>query len=429
MSGTITTGKLILTQNTSNSDAFDRLRVSNIETLCDLSHIYNKNSFEVSEFISPTGATSNHIATNSYIQMALTNGGLTGKIIRQTNEYVPHQAGKSKLMMFSGIMEYISGGTTGVVSRIGCFDSSVEKTVIPGNGNGCFFELNNKTLYVVVRNNDNDFEKVAQSDWNYDSFNGLGPSGITLNDYSKCLLFGIDQESNGVGRVRFGFFFYGKFCLAHIFNHSGSGIPTSTAIAVPYNKTPKLPIRYEISSTTPANAEMRMICSTIISEGGFEPSGLSFSIGRSTIQNITSTTTPIPIIAVKLRESEPYNRKTIILKSLSILNTSNNTFQWDLYVLPDDTYLSGGAWNNIDDNNSIAQYNNTPTSINTTGAVLVESGYSTDTSYVSFKNNKYLGSIILNSNIGGKSKIMCLCGVSLGGTITTVGSLSWIEII
>ena len=429
MSGTITTGKIILTQNTSNNDAFDRLRVSNVETLCDLNHIYSKNPFEVGEYISETGATSNHISTNSYVQMSLTNEGITGKVIRQTNEYIPHQSGKSKLMMFSGVMEYIAGGTTGVVARVGCFDSSEDKKIITGNGNGCFFELNNKTLYVVIRNNDNDFEKVAQTNWNYDTFNGLGPSGITLNDYSKCLLFGIDQESNGVGRVRFGFYFYGKFCLAHIFNHSGVGTPTSTALTIPYNKTPKLPIRYEISSTTPANAEMRMMCSTIISEGGFEPSGLSFSFGRPTVKTITSTTTPIPIIAVKLRESEPFNRKTIILELLSILNTSSNAFQWDLYILPDDSYISGGTWNNVDVNNSIAQYNNTPTSITQAGSILVESGYSTGTNNTTFKNDKYLGGIIINSNITGKSKVMCLCGVSLGVTITTVGSISWLEIL
>ncbi len=429
MSGTITTGKIILTQTTSNTDAFDRLRISNVETLCDVNHIYSKNSFEINEYISATGATSNHISTNSYVQMALTNGGVTGKVVRQSTEYIPHQAGKSKLMMFSGIMESIAGGTTGVVSRIGSFDSSEEKTITAGNGNGCFFELDNKTLYVVIRNNDSDTEKVAQSNWNYDTFNGSGPSGLTINDFSKCLLFGIDQESNGVGRVRFGFFINGKFWLAHIFNHSGVGTPTSTAISIPYNKTPKLPIRYEISSSTPANAEMRMMCSTILSEGGFEPSGLTFSIGRSSLLSITSTTTPIPLIAVKLRESEPFNRKTMILKSLSILNTSNNTFQWDLYVLPDDNSIGGGSWNNIDDNNSIAQYNNTLTIMSTTGAVLIESGYSTDVSNVSFKNDKYLGSIIVNSHITGKSKVMCLCGISLGGTITTVGSLTWIEII
>ena len=422
MSGTLTTGKLILTQNTSNNDAFDRLRVSNVETLCDLNHIYHKNPFEISEYVSTTGATSNHISTNSYVQMALTNGGVTGKVIRQSNEYIPHQSGKSKLMMFSGVMEFVSGGTTGVFARIGCFDSSEDKLApATGTGNGCFFELNNKTLYVVIRNNNDDTLKVAQNNWNYDTFNGLGPSGITLNDYSKSLLYVIDQESNGVGTVRFGLYFNGKMCLAHIFNNSG--------ITVPYNKTPKLPIRYEISSTIPATAEMRMICSSIISEGGFEPSGLSFSIGRPTVKSITSTTTPIPIIAVKLRDSEPFNRKTMILKSLSILNTSKNTFQWDLYVLPDETDLQGGSWLNINDANSIAQYNNNPTSITQAGAVLIESGYSTDTSYVSFKNEKYLGSIILNSNISGKSKVMCLCGVSLGGTITTVGSLSWIEII
>ena len=42
MSGTLTTGKIILTQTTSNNDAFDRLRVSNPSTLFKINHSIGK---------------------------------------------------------------------------------------------------------------------------------------------------------------------------------------------------------------------------------------------------------------------------------------------------------------------------------------------------------------------------------------------------
>ena len=429
MSGTITTGQLILTVPTSNQDAFDRLRISEPETIFELSHTKGKNPFLVDELVSATGATSNHISNNSYVQMALNNAGVTGKVIRQTYEYILYQPGKSKLMLFSGVLEALAGGITGVVSRIGCFDSSVEKTFAAGTGNGCFFELNNKTLYAVIRNNDSDSEKVAQSSWNFDTFNGLGPSGLTINDFSKCYLFAIDQEWLGIGRVRFGFYLNGKFMIAHIFNHSGIGTPTSTALTMPYTKTAKLPIRYEISSTSPNLAEMRMMCSTVLSEGGYEPTGCSFSIGNNTLHTVTSTTTPTPIISIKINENEPYNRKSVLLKNISVLNTTSNNMQLDLFMLENDSYLTTPSWSVFDANNSIVLYDHASTSMNIAGGVLIESSYINTSGSISFNFEKYLNSPLINSSISGKSKVLCIAGVSLGGTVTTAASFSWIEII
>jgi hypothetical protein len=36
---------------------------------------------------------------------------------------------------------------------------------------------------------------------------------------------------------------------------------------------------------------------------------------------------------------------------------------------------------------------------------------------------------LINSSISGKSKVFCIAGVSLGGTVTVAGSFSWIEIL
>jgi hypothetical protein len=430
MSGTLTIGDLILTTSTANNDAFDRLRVSEPETIFDLTHTSGKMNYMIDEFVSATGATSNHISNNSYVQMALTDAGVTGKVIRQSYEYVIYQPGKSKLMLFSGVMEALAGGITGVVSRIGCFDSSEDKTFVSGHGNGCFFELNNKTLYAVIRNNNDDSSKVAQSAWNFDRFDGTGPSGITVNDFSKCLLFGIDQEWLGVGRVRFGFYFNGQFMLGHMFNHSGLGSPTSTALNAPYVKTAKLPVRYEISSTTSNLAEMRMLCSTILSEGGYEPASHGYSIGNNLLQSISSTTTAIPIIALKLRELEPYNRKTAVLKNINILNTTSNSMQLDLYLLKNSTYITGGTWTQSNtSNNSIVEYNNTPTTLDITGGILIDSYYVSINGNLSLNYDKYLEGPKLNSSIDGHSKVFCIAGVSLGGTVTVAGSFSWSEFI
>ena len=49
-----------------------------------------------------------------------------------------------------------------------------------------------------------------------------------------------------------------------------------------------------------------------------------------------------PIISLKLRETEPYNRKTLVLKGLTLLNTTTRGMQWDLYILHNDSGLTTG---------------------------------------------------------------------------------------
>ncbi len=425
MSGTLTTGKLVLTNTQSNQDAFDRLRVSNPYTLFEITHQIGKTPFIIDEIVSGAGATSNYISNNSYIQMGVTGApGVTGKVIRQTYEYIPYQPGKSKLMYFSGVLESLEGGITGSISRVGCFDSTVEKTVVLGSGNGCFFELEDKTLYAVIRLNDVD-NKVAQSAWNYDKFDGVGPSGLTINDFSKCLILGIDQEWLGVGQVRFGFFINGTFHLGHSFNHFGAN-----AIVYPYTRTAKLPLRFEISSTSSTQSEMRMICGSVISEGGFEPVGASFSIGSIAGTVVGNTT--VPIMSLRLKPNEPFNRKTLVLKNMIMLNPSaNRGTQWDLYILPNSDSLAGSSWTDVDSTNSSAQYDISSTIVSLTGAVLIESGYMDLSQTVGYNFTKYLTSPLVNSAINGKSRVLCLCGVRIttGGTDPTINaSMSFFEV-
>jgi hypothetical protein len=440
MSGTITTGNLILTKNTANQDAFDRLRVSEPVTLFELNQTKGKLPSIVDEYIIG-GATSIAHLDNSYIEMSIAQG-TTGKCIRQTYEYIAYQPGKSKLIVISGILE-THGGLPNTISRIGCFDSRTEKTYAAGNGNGVFFELNGTDLYAVIRLNDNDTtEKVKQSNWNFDRFDGTGPSGLTLNDYSKCMLFAVDLEWLGIGRVRFGFYINGRLWVGHCFNHSGfgiTGLPTNDGITGSYIKTAKLPVRHEISCNATGGLtgpEMRMQCTSILSEGGYEVSGMSLAMGSMTA--IAIGTSPTPIIAVRLKETEPYNRKTLLLKSLSVFNASaNNYIQWDLHIFPDSSPLTGGTggdgntagWFNVNSTHSCSQYNVSSTTLSTTNGILIDSGYTDFQANVRFDFDKYIDSPRVNSSIIGKSKMLCLSGIQIGGGVNVNGSMSWIEVL
>lgn len=423
MSGTLKVGSLVLTKLTANQDAFDRLRISVPNTLFEIMHTYDKNPYMIDEITSGTGA-SNHNSTNSYVQMTVT--AANDKVVRQTFEYLPYQNGKSRLMIFSAVME-THGGVAGVICRIGTFDSSTDKTVNSGSGNGLFFELNGTTMKCVIRNNNTDMSE-SQSAWNFDKFNGNGPSRLTVNDYSKAMIYAIDQEWLGIGRVRFGFFINGKFHVGHVFNHSGIGLPTSTGVIVPYTKTAKLPIRYEISNNTTASGEMRMICSTVLSECGYNPAGHMFSIGRSSPVEINnSAVISKPIISLKLIESEPYNRKTIFIKKLSIYNKADTGMTWSLYMLPSSANLTGASWQPVMNGSSIAEYDVSATVANLTGAVLLHQNYASYYETINFKGS-YISIPKLNSSINGTSRVLCLVGKSVAATLDSFGSFSWIEI-
>ncbi len=105
--GTITTGKLVLSNTTGNQDAFDRLRISEPTTLFEVHHVIGKNEKLIDELTSGSG-TSTHNSTNSYVEMALSSSGV-GRVVRQSHEYIPYQPGKSRLMIFTGVLE-TSGG-------------------------------------------------------------------------------------------------------------------------------------------------------------------------------------------------------------------------------------------------------------------------------------------------------------------------------
>lgn len=425
MSGTLTTGKLVLTDTTSNTDTFGRLRVSLPQTLFEIKHVHGKEQFLMDELVSGTGA-STHNSSESYVAMTVSSSGV-GKVVRQSYEYIPYQPGKTKIIFFTGVIE-VNNGVSGSVSRIGSFDSSTDKTSVSGKGNGHFFELNGTNMYVVERFNNTD-TKVIQSSWNVDTLDGNGPSGLTVTNWDKTKIYFIDMEWLGVGVVRFGVHINGENYIVHQLNHSGLGTPSSTGITRPYIKSAKLPIRYEIESSSGVSAEMRMICSTVISDGGFEPVGKLYSISRITAVSITSSTTFAPVISLRLKETDPVNRISIVLKKLSLFNSagSTNFAGFRLYLLPDDSALTGESWVNVS-SNSAAQYDISASAVTLTNAYLIDSGFIQIRDSQEYSFDSYINSPVINSNIAGKSRILSLCAVKLNNNCDIYGGFQWLEV-
>ena len=116
---------------------------------------------------------------------------------------------------------------------------------------------------------------VNQSDWNLDKLDGTTQSGIGLT-FTATQLFATDFQWLGVGRIRCGFVVGGSLIYCHDFNHSN--VEENV-----YWSHPSLPIRCEVRNTDTAVGitSMQQICSTVLSEGGYEESGIEFAVGST----------------------------------------------------------------------------------------------------------------------------------------------------
>lgn len=161
------------------------------------------------------------------------------------------------MILLTGV---IGIGSSGITQEIGQFNDD----------NGLFFRIDDGIAYVVRRTKTSGSvvdNSVAQSSWNIDAMDGTGNSGITI-DFDKTQIFIIDYEWLGVGRVRMGFVIGGSIYYCHEFLNSN-------VLTVVYMSTPNLPLRYSIENDgTGAASTLDHICSTVISEGGQQDTGM-----------------------------------------------------------------------------------------------------------------------------------------------------------
>ena len=335
------------------TDAFNRLRVSSPLTLFDSTHRFADNDLWVED---TTGtASSTFVAAEGLIDMDV--GTASGdEIIRETTKVFAYQPGKSLLVMNTFVMD---AAKTGLRQRVGYY----------GSDNGIYVELDDSTTYFVKRSAVTGSvvnTRVAQSSWNIDVMDGTGPSGVTL-DITKAQLMWMDLEWLGVGTVRIGFVVDSLFIHCHSFYHSN--IITST-----YITTASLPLRYEITNTgdTAGASQLKQISSSVISEGGYELSGLQQAISTpiATPYDLTSANTYYPIISIRLKTSPDRLDAIVIQTSLSIMGLTNNAnYNWRVVASGTTT---GGTWVSAGANSSV-NYNITGTSF--TGGRILASGW------------------------------------------------------
>lgn len=397
-------------QNGPTLDAFARLRTTMPETLFDSKQIFdNQPAFWDDSEVSGSGTTSTHSqdTASSTLGVAATTAG---KRVRQTFMRMNYQPGKSQLILCTGTLDK-SGGGTGITRGFGYYDDE----------NGIFLQDNEGTLQIVKRSHVTgstvDIEE-DQDDWNIDTMDGNGGSGVTL-DMSKTQILLIDFSWLGSGRVRVGFVIGGDIIYVHEFKHSN-------AVSGVYMSTPNLPMRYEIENDgTGAASTLEHICCTVISEGGLEDLGVLRSRNTGTTE-IHANTIGICYALVGIRLKSVHTSATIKFTRGTVLATTNDNFYWEVRGNP----TVAGTFTFADLSGSCAQTAigeaSNPSTSTVTGGIILDSGYGNGNNMIETNvvNAQHMGAAI-----DGTLDEIVLCVTPLTTNLNVHGSLSWREFI
>ena len=334
-------------------DAFGRARVSQPLTLFDSFHRYQDNE-KFATALGGSGSTS-FSANEGLVTMDVTASS-GDYVYRESKRVFAYQPGKGLLILSTFVA---SIPQENLRQRIGYF----------GTQNGVYLEIDDETVYFVKRSYDTGSvvnTRISQSQWNIDPMDGTGPSRLTL-DITKAQILFTDIEWLGLGTVRCGFVINGQYIHCHSFHHAN--ILTTT-----YMTTACLPVRLEIENkaATSMASTLKQVCSTVISEGGYEPTGKMFSVGTavSTPKDMPTANTFVPIVSIRLKSTR---LDSIVLpKNISILGVGNNTRIKYKIVNGDTLVLNNASWTSTS-NNSAIEYDLSANSY--TGGIDLIQGY------------------------------------------------------
>jgi hypothetical protein len=379
-----------------STDAFGRLRVSSPYTLFDSQNRYRLND-KFSYGASGSGSAT-YLPNESSVRLSCSGAG---NVIAESKRVFAYQPGKSLLIYNTFVFNQ---PTAGVTQRVGYF----------GAQNGIYLELENTTLKIVRRSSTSGSvidTAVSQSNWNVDKMDGTGPSGLII-DISKAQILFIDIEWLGVGSVRTGFVINGNYYITHVFNHANllDGV---------YMTTARLPIRYEISSTGP-NANMKQICSSVISEGGYNAANVTETAGLGTsTKRLTTLGTYYPMVSIRLNANR---LDSIVLpRQVDVLSPTVNYYRW---VLVSNATLIGATWAGISSTGTV-DYDIASTGMS--GGVEIQSGY------ISSREMAQLGAdafqFQLGRSVAGISDTVTLALSATANNADVLAQIGWEEIV
>jgi hypothetical protein len=388
------TGTNTFTLGTGSTDAFGRLRVSEPYTLFDSkARYYDHGDFSN---VNATGGTVVYNADSStYLLNVTASSG--SSVIRETKRVFPYQPGKSLLVLVTFCM---NTPKTNLRQRVGYFTTN----------NGIYFENDGTYNYLVIRSYSSGAlveDRIRQDAWD---------NPFAALNVDRTQIFWTDIEWLGVGSVRCGFVVNGAYVLCHTFHHANVVNNTTT-----YMTTATLPVRYEITNTgaTASSSMMRQICSTVISEGGYNAFTYSESAGRGTsVLRLVNAGTYYPLVSIRLTSTR---LDAIVLpRQVDVLSPTVNYYRWRLVLNPT---LTGATWAGTSTSGTV-EYD--------TAATAVSGGTELQTGYVSSRELSELGADAFAFQLGrtltGVSDIVTLAMAATSNNADVLAQIGWQEI-
>lgn len=391
-----------------NTDAFSRLRISNPQTIFDSKQIADNQPLFWDDREVGTGTNSTYSANQSSTTISV--GSAVGKRIRQTFRFFNYQSGKSQLILLTGVL---GNPQTGITRRIGQFNDN----------NGFMFLSTPTTLAVGIRSFTTGTAVdtiVNQNAWNVDKLDGTGASRITINPSNTQIYF-FDYQWLGVGAIRFGVVIDGKGIIVHQVNNANN-------LRFVYMTTPNLPLRFEIENDGTGSAStLTQICSTVITEGGRQETGVIRGLNRATDTLTTLNNANIyPLIGLRLKAA--YIGAYVRYIEHEIICSSTSEYAW--YVILKPTIVgTAPTWNDL--TNSSVQYTFPTNATTLTGGVLLATGLGSDSNNVKLGSTGNIESdLSIGSAINGTVDEIFLATQRLTGTTETFySSLNFSETI
>jgi len=323
-------------------DAFGRFRTSQPFTLFDNAHSFSKGT-KFTEYTNNSGSATFN-ATDSSVDLSVVNSA-NSMIIRESRTVFAYQPGKSLLSLNTFAFNNTSGNN--LIQRVGYFTGYGQTQYNLANNyapqNGIYLEASGNMIY-MNKVNGGTVTKIVQSSWNGYKFEGSAPYYITL-DSTKAQILWIDIEWLGVGSVRTGFIINGSYIIAHIFHHAN-------IVSTTYMQTACLPVRYELINTTNGTGgSMKQICSTVISEGGYDAFTPILHVGlNNTLKTVDASISrsDTPLVSIRLKSNR---LNSIVLPcQMSIISTSADNIIYKILLNAD---VSGAVWQSAGSDSSV----------------------------------------------------------------------------
>ena len=296
-------------------DSSSRVRVSQVTTLAD----YKELGFPRTLYfdVEGTGTYSNSGVDDNMCRLHVEPGQY---IVRQSKLWHSYYAGKSQ---FVELTFDSFAPQAGVRKLLGYYSSSpVAPYTAEYDGFWLLSSGTTNTVSFVIRNQGNLIYSKPLSGW-------LGYEQLKDYNWNNFTVVAFDFLWLGGAACRMWVKGPNGFILADEYTHAG----TASGIFI---HSPTQPVRFEISSTT-GTGDLRMICSTVGTEGSIN----SFGVSRSVTTNTTGTTLPIvgfkyPLLSVR-GSNQGHNVEVQLLTThaWASVQTAADQIYWTIEVNPE----------------------------------------------------------------------------------------------